>query len=521
MTFTRRICRGDKVYVYRVMTYREDGKVKQKTEYLGKEIKKGEKTIIKPPKHKCTHVRKILSRGAPIALMNRAKKFGLIKLIDQIFENYCSIKHIGIKIITIAINKILKDDAINNIGKWFESTSLSLQTPVTSDDFTPKKIRTILALLSSESPDYFGMIEQKIVDCIKNKYPKDSCMLVYDLTGITFYGKRNELSMYGHKYKKNGYHKQINLLLAITKEMKLPIHHRIVHGNILSVSTIHRLVAELEKYNMKDIILIVDRGFYSKRNMDELHPDYKVIGSLPSNLKIYKDAILKSKNIENLKYFFKYKNEIFFYKKIKVDEKNIFVFHSSQRYSEDLQNFLCQITEIEEHLKKIQKSMFISKGDMISELKNVCKEYFSYINFKFKRGWTFHYQLNNTKIKAKKKFFGKIVLFSTTELDPNEILKLYREKDVIEKTFQSMKHRGLQPLKTTTEETTRAYTKFIVLGYLLLALIKSKVGDNKLSIKKIIDNLSEVKEVLYQDGTTVVADITKQQREIMEQLEMM
>ena len=523
MVFTRRICRGDSVYVYRVSTYREDGKVKQNSQYMGKEVKKGEKKIIIPPKHKCFAVRKILSYGATVSLYNQAKEFGLIKLMDDIFSEHVKINQIGKKIVILAINKILRDDSINNINKWFASTSLIKNTGLTSEDFNPKKLRHIISLLSSEVPDYFAEIEKSIFDKITEKYEKEPTMLVYDLSAITFYGNSNDLAKYGHDYTKNGCKKQINIVLAITKTLKFPIHHRILFGNILSVSTIDRLVAELKSFNAKNIIMILDRGFYSKRNIDELNPEYKVIGSLPSNLSIYKQALSKSIHIETSNNFFRYKNQIFFYKIHIIDGLNVFVFHSAKKYSNDLEDFLYELCIIEEELKKIQKEKFKIKKDVICELENVCDKYYKYFKFDYKRGWAFDFSINKKKLDIRKKSFGKIVLFTTIplkEINEKEMLKLYREKDVVEKAFELMKGKGLQPIKTKTKNSTKSYAKLVVIGYLLLMLLKNKIDDENVSIKKIINHLKQVKEVLYQDGTTVVADINKQQREIMEKLGM-
>lgn len=520
MAFTRRICRGEKVYVYRVQTYRKDGKVRQNTQYLGKESKKDGKTVILPPKHKCIGVRKILTYGSPVALYNQAKKFGLIKLLDQIFSKNSNVKDIGKKIIVIAINKVLRDDSISNISNWFESTSLSYKINLTHEDFSQKRIRKILEILSNETPDYFGMLEQEIVELTKSKYENESSTLVYDLTGIKFYGKSNNFARYGHEYKKNGYQRQINLLLAITKKNKLPIHHRIVYGNILSVSTVNRLVGELKAFNMKEITVILDRGFYSQRNIEELTEDCKVISALPSNLKIYKEVISRTDNIEDSNKFFRYKGEVFFYKETTIDKKRIITYHSSEKYSRQLQEFFGNVCETEEYLSKIQKERFKSKKDMITELINICKEHYNLFNFEYKRGWTFNFSLKKKAINTRKKHFGKTVLFTTTNQNKKNVIKIYREKDVIEKTFNVMKSRGLEPLKTTTEKSTRSYAKLVVLGYLMLALLKEHVVNEKMSIAKIIDNLSDVKEVLYQDGTTVLADFNKEQREIMESLDL-
>ncbi len=52
----------------------------------------------------------------------------------------------------------------------------------------------------------------------------------------------------------------------------------------------------------------MDLGFYSSENMKDLKY-YSVIGALPSTIGIHDDMIHKSKDVENLKNYFKYHDE--------------------------------------------------------------------------------------------------------------------------------------------------------------------------------------------------------------------
>ena len=51
MTYIRRLVRGNKVYIYSVTRYRdkEKGNVKQRSEYMGKEIIKDNTTTVRKP----------------------------------------------------------------------------------------------------------------------------------------------------------------------------------------------------------------------------------------------------------------------------------------------------------------------------------------------------------------------------------------------------------------------------------------------------------------------------------------
>lgn len=530
MTFTRRIRSGDNTYVYCVKTYREkeSGKVKQKTRYLGKEVTEGGETILLPPKYRRVGVKKVLSYGSPMALYCLADDFGLPNIIDDAVEGCTRIADTGKKIITLAVNKVLSNDGIEGMSRWFCSTSLPKHTALPADSFTPKKVRSLHALLSAENPHIIGMIEQGILDQIKRTHPTDLSTLVYDLTDLTFYGTVNGLARYGRSYHLNGNEKQINLVLAITKNRKLPVHHRIIPGNIVSVSTIRRFARELNGSGIKDIVAVLDRGFYSKRNMEELESsECGVIGALPSTLKIHGIALELSKYIEHPQHYVKYNDEALFLMEHEIDGKRFIVVHSPTKRARELEHFYAALDEREQYLKESEAATHDSKEDVLEELAEACKPYqhcFRCTPKETKNGWQFSHKLIHDAVQEQAMRLGKTVLYTTTYLPARDVLRLYREKDVVDKTFRLMKRRGLTPVNATTEETTKANGMLSVLGYFLLALLndaldeREKTGEKPLSLEKALTLLDEVKEVVYPDDSTTLTDITKEQEDILDKI---
>ena len=72
-----RLVRGDNVYLYEVTSYRdrETGKVRQKSEYKGKEIIKDNTTTVRKPRNRIT-ARKVLD-SAPYIIYRFAEDFGI------------------------------------------------------------------------------------------------------------------------------------------------------------------------------------------------------------------------------------------------------------------------------------------------------------------------------------------------------------------------------------------------------------------------------------------------------------
>ena len=77
MTYIRRLVRGDNVYLYEVTSYRdkETGKVRQRSEYKGKEIIKDNIATLRKPRNRIT-ARKVLD-SAPYIIYRFAEDFGI------------------------------------------------------------------------------------------------------------------------------------------------------------------------------------------------------------------------------------------------------------------------------------------------------------------------------------------------------------------------------------------------------------------------------------------------------------
>lgn len=524
MTFTRRIRRGEHTYVYKVRTHREKGtgKVKQDTEYLGKEVVKDDKTVLIPPKRKRRGLRAILDYGEPMALLKIAQEFGLPDIIDSSVGTYTKIENIGMKTTILAINKITENSELNAMASWFSRTALRERLDITSDEFTPKRVRGILTFLANRKPDITGLIEEGIVKRIKDQYDEDLSTVVYDLTPLTYYGNHNDLARYGHAYRKTG-EKQVNLVLAVTMQHKLPIHHKVLPGNIVSVSTIHSFLKELNVFGVKHIIMVLDRGFYSQRNVDEiLGYEHDVIGGLNTRLNITKKALTKSINIENSRNLIRYPDDVIFAKEFSQKNFRILVYHDPKRRNEEFTTFYEGLGEVEQKLNELMATIFTEKKDMFEELEGVCGDYGEYFRFeyKFSKDWTFTYKLKHKKIQARTNRLGKTILFTSTSLSLEDVLKLYREKDVIDKTFKLMKSRGLTPLKSNNEDSMKSRVFLAYLGYLLLSLLRVKLRE-EMSLEGALKQLSWVREVVYKDGSRELPELTKQQKAVLKRLGMM
>lgn len=524
MVFIRRIKRKGNTYVYRIKTYRDKGtgKVKQDAEYLGKEIIRGNKTVRLSPKRKTRRARAILDHGLSVALYRLAEEFGLPLLITRCVGSHTRIPDVGLKITVLAINKVTDDTSLRSTAYWFMRTALRERLDLTGDDFTPKKIRDIYMFLAKRTPDVVGIIEEGIARRIREKYGEDLDTLVYDLTPLTYYGDSNSLARYGHVYGRTG-EKQVNMVLAVTMDHQLPIHHRVLPGNIVSVSTLQSFVQELAVFGVHHVVLVIDRGFYSYRNIREvLTAEHGVIGALSSNLELTQQVLRKSGDMENSRYRIRYPNQVLFAREYQEDDLRVLVYYDPKQRSADLQRFYEGFHEVEKRLEELQKEVFPTKDILLEEVTGICGEYIGFFrpHPRYTQGWTFTYTVKHKAVQRATNHFGKTVLFTSTTFGVEEVLRLYREKDVIDKTFRLMKDRGLTPLSVSTETSTRARVFLAYVGYLLLSLLRMKLKE-EVSLEDAVKRLTEVREVVYQDGSRSLPELTKEQKAVFKMLDML
>ena len=109
---------------------------------------------------------------------------------------------------------------------------------------------------------------------------------------------------------------------------------------------------------------------------------------------------------------------------------------------------------------------------------------------------------------------GFFVLFTNTRMSAEDILRIYRQKDVVEKAFMHSKQ-CMQPLHARSEKGTRARMFLSILGYSIMAIIASQSGFTYQQAEKII---SGIKEVVYTNGSHSVVELTKEQKELLEKI---
>ena len=118
-----------------------------------------------------------------------------------------------------------------------------------------------------------------------------------------------------------------------------------------------------------------------------------------------------------------------------------------------------------------------------------------------------------------------IVIGNEKNANKYEILDNYRNKDMIEKIFDVMKNEtDGNRLRVHSDITVQGklFVKFIalILYMQMSKTMKEKKMFDKLSIKEVLLELRKIKKTFIDENISVVTEITKKQKQILEAFEL-
>ena len=109
---------------------------------------------------------------------------------------------------------------------------------------------------------------------------------------------------------------------------------------------------------------------------------------------------------------------------------------------------------------------------------------------------SFSYSLKHKSIKRRNIRLGYTVLITNTLFTVTEILRIYRQKDVVEKSFSNVKPH-LELFFVRTEERTRARLFLTIFAYTFSAIIAERCD---ITYENAMKTIAKIREVVYSNG---------------------
>jgi len=210
--------------------------------------------------------------GPLIILDTITDQLGLRKLLKSCFPQQYQ------QILMMAYYLTSTGEPLSHCESWCNS-----HAPSFSGSLTSQRISEILQSISIDEKQTFLAKWMKAV--LEEDY------LCYDITSISSYSELNEYIKYGHNRDKEKL-PQLNLGVLFGQKGRLPVYYERTPGNITDVSTLHTLLKNFKALDVKSLHYVMDKGFYSKKNVDELFASRsKFLVSVPLNNKWVQHAI--------------------------------------------------------------------------------------------------------------------------------------------------------------------------------------------------------------------------------------
>lgn len=499
MTFKIEHKSGKQKYIYEVTSYwdKEKKQSRQKRKYIGKKDNDtGE--IITPVKSRKPKL--CQDYGSTYLLDKISENIKLKEILQRVFPDKYN------EILGLAYYSICENKALYYYEEWKE---LNYFEENNEETLNSKEISRFLKAINSEKE----VIEEFFHEWINSQ--KHINTLFFDITSFSSYSNNIEFVEWGHNRDCEAL-PQINYGIIADEKTKMPLYYKIYPGSISDVTTLKNILKNLKNFKIEKSTIILDRGFFSGKNVNGINELGKFIIPLPFSVDEAQKIVYKNlKILQSHTSAFILKDELLHYAKdkVKIAGKNYtaHIYYDEEKASEERKNFIKKLLNIEQNLV---------------ENKITNKEYLK-TNFKgYDRFYIFDEKSkkilrNDNIIESYMQKMGCCVIITNNEkLTRNEVLDLYRRRNNIELMFDSLKNEldgGRLRAHSQATIEARLFIKFI--GLILYSAMMRESETSKefsgYSIKKLLFELRKIKIIFMNDNKTkYVTEITRKQKDI-------
>ncbi len=348
--------------------------------------------------------------------------------------------------------------------------------------------------------------------------------LAYDSTSVSSYSKSLRQVRYG-KNKDHEHLPQINLSLLFGQQSRLPFYYRKLAGNIPDVKTLKKLLADISTLGYEKIKVVLDRGFFSAANINELYRHHiKFLIAAKRSLKLVQTHLDTLRDTMRSWNHYSQDYHLYMYclpvtwdyvqdRPYKGDtiqaERRMYLhlYYSPERALEDEMTFNSRLADLQAELESGHRHPDHEK------------QYAKYFEVKSTPARGTKVVAREEALAEAKRNYGYFALLSNEIKESKEALEIYRNKDLVEKAFDNLKERlNLRRLAVSSEQSLdgKLFVQFIAL--IFLSYITRKMQENKLfknhTLQEILDEFDIIECFEVPGQRLQVGETTKRQLEL-------
>lgn len=492
ISFIRQFKKAGRVYLAEVENRRVGDKVVQRfIRYVGKQA----------------NGRTILSASMSDAQVAQVKLYGPLLVLHHLAEEIGLRDHLGPyanEILSMVYAHCLDYRSVNHMEGWFKRTDLNLMLDL--EQLTESRLLSGMDFLEQADPD---RLQQAIFESVQARYPIDPAGVIYDVTNTYLYGKHCDMAKPGHDKEGVRGRPLIQIGLGVTLKEGIPVFHKTFDGNIGDARTLQDLITTFDRYDLKSGTIIYDRGITSGRNIADIKAlRWDTICGLALTepvQKFWRPVIQKNCDLPMAN-------------RVRLNQTTFYV--TSRPYVLNQVRgtlHLCFNPRQQVDLRDSRREAVVDAQQLLEADKAIKPG--------LERFFDRHGKLLPRVLALAEEFDGYSCIFSTRTLPKAEVVRLYFDKDLVEKAFHSLKGVvKLRPIRHWLAKRVVAHVFLCYLAYLLLALLKFRLKPIEMEATAALDELDTLYKVYLRDSknefhiTRVVA-LSKTQETILKTID--
>lgn len=409
------------------------------------------------------------------------------------------------EILSLAWFILSTGNALSHADIWCKSHEVPASTSLSS-----QRVSDLLDAIGEDARQTFFKLWGKQI--------AERDYLCYDITSISSYSEQNEYVRYG--YNRDGEKlPQINLGMVYGQKSLLPVTFRELPGSVTDVKTLLHLLDQFDKLDFPKLHLVMDRGFYSQGNVNELALlGHNFTLGVPVHLKWVRERIDANRHlIDGPQGFHDLGGEVVY------AHTELMPWGEGKRrcylhlyFDPDKLAFARR--EFDQNLLMYQKEL--TEERRVADHEEFYDRFFT-VKRTPQRG--LKVELNWPAVEAaRKQYVGFSAILSTKFKDPLTALSVYREKDIVEKCFDDLKNElDMKRLRVhkANRMKARLFIQFIAL--ILLSRIRKTMKENlpesRHTVKSLLWELESLTTIHYTGKyKQKLSELTKAQRLILD-----
>jgi len=407
-------------------------------------------------------------------------------------------------ILSLAYYLVLESDSpMYRFGRWAHDHRHPYGSEITSQRIS----ELVLQIPEQAKMEFFRLRAARI---------EDGEYLAYDSTSVSSYSEAIKAVRYG-KNKDGDDLPQINIGILIGERSCLPVYYRILPGNIADVSTLPKLILDVDFIDISRLRLVIDRGFCSRANMDRLlETDYSfVVGGTATSgyVKRHIDTTLAA--AKDFRHFDELHGVFGYTYKEKWQctsqgakpenagkhEKTIYVhvYYNGVRAEDEKLKFAKKVRTVAE---------LVAGGKKLSASQESTRDKYLVVGDSV--------DFNDEAIRTHMDRMGYFALVSNNTITAAEALELYRRKDIVEKAFDNCKDRLELRRTAVNSDAALAGTLFVqFVALIIISGISKRMRSADLfrthTMQSLLDALDVIERYDYHGIAPHFGEITNKQ----------